>query len=84
MATASVSTTPNPDARKFSLDVQLPAMINVSSASAAATPFEHAVMAIPGVANLFGVNDFVTVTRVSGTDWDPIIDAVQRAVKEHL
>ena len=84
MATATVSTTPNPDAMKFTLDVKLPAMINISSAADAATPFERDVLAVPGVANLFGVNDFVTVTRVPGTDWDPILDAVHAAVKEHL
>ena len=84
MATATVSTTPNPDAMKFTLDVTLPAMINVSSAADAATPFEREVLAVPGVANLFGVNDFVTVTRVPGTDWDSILDAVHAAVKELL
>jgi hypothetical protein len=84
MATAAVSTTPNPDALKFTLDVALPAMINVSSAAEASTAFEREVLAVPGVANLFGVNDFVTVTRVPGTDWDPIVDAVHLAVHEHL
>ena len=84
MATATVSTTPNPDARKFTLDVRLPAMINVSSAAEATTPFERQVLAVPGVANLFGVNDFVTVTRVPGAEWDAIIAAVHDAVKEHL
>ena len=84
MATAEVSTTPNPDAMKFTLDVRLPAMVNVSSAADAATPFEREVLAVAGVANLFGVNDFVTVTRVPGTEWEPIIDAVHQAAKEHL
>ena len=84
MATAAVSSTPNPDAMKFSLDVSLPAMINVSASTDAATEFERQVLAVPGVANLFGVNDFVTVTRVPGADWEPIIEAVQQAVKEHL
>ena len=84
MATAAVSTTPNPDALKFTLDVALPAMINVSSAADASTAFEREVLAVPGVANLFGVNDFVTVTRVPGTDWDPIVEAVHLAVHEHL
>jgi hypothetical protein len=36
------------------------------------------------VANLFGVNDFVTVTRQPGADWDPIIAAVRAAAAEHL
>jgi hypothetical protein len=84
MATAAVTSTPNPDALKFTLDVKLPAMINVSSEADAATPFEHEVMAVPGVANLFGVNDFVTVTRVPGAEWEPIVDAVHQALKEHL
>ena len=42
------------------------------------------MLGIPGVANLFGINDFVTVTRDAGADWDPILDAVQQALKEHL
>jgi hypothetical protein len=84
MATAAVSPTPNPDALKFTLDVKLPAMVNLSSADEATTAFERTIMAVPGVANLFGVNDFVTVTRVPGTEWEPIIDAVHQAAKEHL
>ena len=84
MASATVSTTPNPDAMKFTLDVQLPAMINLSSVDDATTAFERQVLVVPGVANLFGVNDFVTVTRDAGADWPPIIEAVERAVEEHL
>ena len=84
MATAAVSPTPNPDALKFTLDVKLPAMVNLSSANEATTAFERQIMAVPGVANLFGVNDFVTVTRVPGTEWEPIIDAVHQAAKQHL
>jgi hypothetical protein len=34
------------------------------------------------VASVFGVNDFVTVTREPGADWDPIVAAVTEAVKE--
>lgn len=79
MATATPSPTPNPDAMKFTLDVHLPGMLNLASAAEASTPFEHAVFAAPGVANLFGVNDFVTVTRTPGADWDPIVEAVQAA-----
>jgi hypothetical protein len=84
MATAELSSTPNPDALKFTLDVTLPAMINLSSAAEASTPFEREIMAVPGVGNLFGVNDFVTITRLPGTEWEPIIAAVHRAAKEYL
>jgi hypothetical protein len=84
MATATPVQTPNPDALKFTLNVRLSAMINLSTAAEATTPFEREVMAVPGVANLFGVNDFVTVTRVPGAEWDPIIAAVSHAAEEHL
>ncbi len=84
MATATPNPTPNPDALKFVLSRRLDAMLNVASAAEADSPFTQAVFAAPGVANLFGVNDFVTVTRVPGADWDAIIAAVHDAVKEHL
>jgi Scaffold protein Nfu/NifU N terminal len=84
MATATPAQTPNPDALKFTLNVRLPGMINLSPGDEATTPFERAVLAAPGVANLFGVNDFVTVTRVPDADWDPIITTVQHAAEEHL
>jgi hypothetical protein len=69
---------------KFVLDRALDGMINVAGADGADSPFARAVFAAPGVANLFGVNDFVTVTRVPGADWEPIVRAVQAAAGEHL
>jgi hypothetical protein len=84
VATAQPSPTPNPDALKFTLDTRLADMINVSSADAAPSPFVAAVFAAPGVASVFGVNDFVTITRSPGAEWEPIIAAVQAAAEEHL
>ena len=70
---------------KFTLDTTLPASINFSSAEAAAEhPFAAAVFALGGVAAVFGVNDFVTVTRVADADWYPIIAGVQVAAATHL
>lgn len=85
MASVQPSTTPNPDAMKFTLDVTLPGMLNASTASDAAdSAFAAAVLAVDDVASVFGVNDFVTITRVPGADWDPIVDAVRAAAAEHL
>jgi hypothetical protein len=70
---------------KFTLDVKLPGTLNVASVEAAAgNPFATAVLGFDGVASVFGVNDFVTVTRKPGAPWDPIIAAVQAAAAEHL
>lgn len=85
VATIEPSSTPNPDAMKFTLDVKLPAMFDASSPDQVPdSPFVAAVLAVDGVASVFGVNDFVTVTRDPGADWDPIIDAVRAAAAEHL
>ncbi|MGZ4739816.1 MAG: NifU N-terminal domain-containing protein [Ilumatobacteraceae bacterium] len=85
MATATPSPTPNPDAMKFTLDTRLEEMFNAASAEAATSiPFAAAVIATEGVASVFGVNDFVTVTRRPGADWAPIIAAVQAAAAAHL
>ncbi|MGI9033721.1 MAG: NifU N-terminal domain-containing protein [Acidimicrobiales bacterium] len=85
MASASPSATPNPNAMKYTLDVKLPATINFANGEAAAgNPFAAAVFAGGGVASLFGVNDFITVTRQPGADWDAITASVQAAAAEHL
>jgi hypothetical protein len=84
MATATPSATPNPNAMKFTLDLTWPEMFDVASADAATTPFQQAVFAAPGVAGLFGVNDFVTVTRRPEAPWEPIVAAVVAAASAHL
>lgn len=85
MATATPSPTPNPDAMKFTLDVTLPDSFNVTSADGAAgNAFAEDVFATDGVVTVFGVNDFVTVTRRSGAEWDPIVAAVQEAAAKHF
>lgn len=85
MASASPSPTPNPNAMRFSLDTKLASSMNFRTAEAAAeSPFATAVFAIDGVVQVFGVNDFVTVTRQPGADWDPIVEGVKAAAAEHL
>jgi len=51
---------------KLTSDTTLPATLNVTSADAAAGHrFAEAVFAAGGVAAIYGVNDFITVTRAS-------------------
>ena len=85
MATARPEPSPNPNALRFQLDTTLPDTISFNSAAEAeGHPFAEEVFAVSGVAAVFGVNDFVTVTRTPGADWDPIVAAVQQAAAEHL
>ena len=81
----NVSTTPNPDAMKFTLDRRFDEMFTVPSAEdAESNPFAAAVFASGGVASVFGTADFVTITRAAGGDWDDIESAVRAAAAEHL
>ncbi len=85
MATATPEPSPNPNALRFQLDLTLPGTMSFKSRAAAeADPFARDVFAAPGVASIFGVNDFLTVNRTAGADWEPIIAAVQAAAAEHL
>ena len=85
MANALPSPSPNPNALRFQLDVTLPGTISANSAAEAeGDPFLAAVFAVPGVAAVFGVNDFVTVTRVPDAEWEPIVEAVQAEAAKHL
>jgi hypothetical protein len=69
MASASATPTPNPNAMKFTLDATVPDNLEASA-------FGQELLAIPGVASIFGVVDFVTVTRTGDAPWEPIVDAV--------
>ena len=85
MATATPSPTPNPDAMKFDLDITLPETMSFSTPEeAAGNEFATAVIAGGGVANVFGVNNFVTITRQPGVDWDELIPRVVEAARDHL
>ena len=81
----SVSTTPNPDAMKFTVDRRFDEMFNVATVEdAASNPFAQAVFEAGGVASVFGTADFVTITRVDDADWAAIEAAVRAAAAEHL
>ena len=85
MATADPQPSPNANALRFQLDTTLGDTLSFNSAGdAAGHPFAEAVFAAPGVASIFGVNDFVTVTRTPGAEWEPIVAAVQEAAAAHL
>jgi hypothetical protein len=84
MACVRPASTPNPNAMKFTLDVTLPGRILANRGDDVEDAFTAAVLTIPGVASIFAMNDFVTVTRVPGADWDPIVCAVEEAAAKHL
>ena len=74
MANATPSTTPNPNAMKFTLDVALADMVNATSPEAASgSPLAEALFAVPGVVGVFATGDFVTVSKAPDASWDAIV-----------
>lgn len=69
---------------KFTLDVTLPERIDTARNAGTDLPFAHALLEISGVASVFGVSDFVTIIRDPGTEWDPIVCAVEDAAATFL
>src|SRR5262245_61132581 len=84
MARVTPSTTPNPNAMKFTLDVTLSERIDTTRGEGADSEFAQAMLVVDGVASVFGINDFVTITREPDADWDPIVCAVEDAAAAHL
>ncbi len=81
--------TPNPNAGKFTVDrvvVEGKASKSYYNAGQAASdPLGAALFGLDGVASLFMVEDFVTVTKRPDVEWDVltpvVIETIQRNVK---
>ncbi len=79
--------TPNPNAVRFALSSPVlgdkPRSFS-GAAAATGTPWAERLFAIPGVASLFGLRDFLTVTKTPGGDWDRIVPAAVEVLSKHL
>lgn len=79
--------TPNPNAHKYVVGQKVveKGSLSFSSASEAKDhPLGHALFAVKGVASIFAVNDFVTVTRTPDADWTALDAAVITAISRTL
>ena len=80
--------TPNPNAGKFIVDRKV--VEGASSKSfynaddAANHPLAAALFELEGVASLFMVDDFVTVTKTAESDWNELIPHVQATIEQAL
>lgn len=77
--TVTPEPTPNPNATRFSLGEDALGGASRSfadPAAAAGTPWAEKLFEIGGVVSLFGVKDFVTVTKEAHTGWEAIVPHV--------
>lgn len=83
----TVGGTPNPNAAKFTVDrtlVEGRGKTYASARDAEDDPLAHGLFQIDGVASVFVVDNFVTVTKDADASWDDLAPRVTRAIKQAL
>jgi hypothetical protein len=82
-----IQPTPNVNALKFVVNRRFTegrSRTFRSPEDATGDPLATRLLAIPGVVQVFLLNDFVTVTRDPAADWEAIADAAQAAIAAHF
>lgn len=72
----SAQPTPNPNALRFAFRGNVLGDKSRSfpdAASASGTPWAERLFGLPGVVSVFGVKDFLTVTKTAVADWNAIV-----------
>jgi hypothetical protein len=81
-----IQPTPNINALKFVVNRRIAegrSQTFRSPEEAAAHPLASKLFTIPGVVQVFVLNDFVTVTRDPSRDWNDIVAPAEAAIREH-
>jgi len=73
--------TPNPNALKFRVGVDVGGPRSYVAANAADDPVAHELLRIDGVTAVFMTADFVTVSKAPEGDWSAIAPLVQTALE---
>ena len=82
----TVHPTPNVNAMKFVLNrpITQGRSQTFTDASTATSPLARDLLMITGVRQVFFLNDFITVTRHEGIDWDAVTPRAEAVIRQHL
>jgi hypothetical protein len=80
--------TPNPNAMRLALPSPMlgdkPRTFAPGAAVPADAPWVDRLLAIPGVVSVFGMRDFLTITKSPATAWDAILPTAVAALEKDL
>lgn len=78
-----VDGTPNPNAVKFTLNrtVATKGETYRGDPSAIAAPWAKALLSIPGIVGVFGINNFISVNKAPEASWEMIVPTAQDALR---
>jgi hypothetical protein len=84
--TVTVQPTPNVNALKFVVNRRLTEgrSQTFTDPATASSPLAHELLRIPGVRQVFFLNDFITLTRNDGAEWDAIVPSAEDLIRRHL
>jgi hypothetical protein len=80
----NVQETPNPNSIKISANQTIfegPKSTSLKSGDATDHPLASALLGIEGIDNIFGIKDFVTISKKANTSWDTILPQVEATFK---
>jgi hypothetical protein len=85
--TIEVQPTPNVNALKFVLNRRLTEGRSQTfrpPGDASVSPLAAALLALPGVVQVFFLNDFITVTRDPSASWDALAEQAEEVIRRHF
>ncbi len=85
VVTFNIQETPNPNSIKVNASEIIfegPRSTSLKSGDETDHPLAKALLSIEGIDNIFGIKDFVTISKKANTAWDAIIPQVEAAFKE--
>jgi len=85
--TVTVQPTPNGNALKFVLNRRLTEGKSQTfrpPTEAGTSPLAAALLAVPGVVQVFFLNDFITVTRDPAASWEVLATQAEAVIKRHF
>ena len=82
----SVQPTPNENALKFVTNRRVTEgrSQTFTDPSTAASPLARELLGISGVRQVFFLNDFITITRHAGVEWDQVVSRAEALIRTHL
>lgn len=79
-----LSPTPNPNALKFEVGVDVGGPKTFVTGRDADDPLAANLLALPGVTSVFMTADFVTITKGPDAGWDEIVTAAHQLIEDHF
>jgi len=80
----TVSNTPNPNALKFTVGVDIGGPITHAAGSDPDDPMAAELLAIAGVTSMFGTADFITLSKTPDASWEDIAAAATGILERYF